>query len=424
MTSAELLVDAFGRVNETVHEAVQGLTASQLAVRLDRDANSIAWLVWHLARVQDDHVADAFGVPQVWTEYGKRFELPFGPAEIGYGQSSEQVAQVTVSSGDLLTGYHDAVHEQTIRLVSGVTDADLSRVVDEAWDPPVTLSVRLVSVISDCLQHAGQAAFVRGILLRSGAEDRLSCCGQQVALITLAPAPRPGGRSGHGAPVVGKSLVAGGGRLGDDRVRPVVVGHDRLGHVPTVGAAQPAGEQEDPEPLQHATAAAVGDVLVVLQRHPGARGRGEVPGGAAGPGQVEVDQADGAAVAEHQVGRMYVVVADQAGSELGRDRAGPGVSRRVEGRRGEVVAAQQVGHAHQGGVGERIGRQRQDRGPAVYVGERLGAGADRQDARGAVEAGGRQVGEEGMGSAPAGRGRPEHGVADADHQAAVGGAAG
>ena len=166
MTSAEVLADAFARVQETVHEVVRCLTASQLATRLDHDANSIAWLVWHLARVQDDHVAGAFGVPQVWTEYGKRFELPFGPDDIGYGHSSEQVAQVTVPSGDLLTGYHDAVHEQTIRLVSGITEADLSRVVDEAWDPPVTLGVRLVSVISDCLQQAGQAEFIRGILLR------------------------------------------------------------------------------------------------------------------------------------------------------------------------------------------------------------------------------------------------------------------
>ena len=167
MRSADILADAFGRVQETVHAAVRGLTGSQLAARLDRDANSIAWLVWHLTRVQDDHVADAFGVPQVWTEYGKRFQLPFPPGDIGYGHSSEEVAQVTVASPDLLTGYYDAVHEQTVRLVSGVTDADLDRVVDEAWDPPVTLEVRLVSVISDCLQHAGQAAFVRGILLRS-----------------------------------------------------------------------------------------------------------------------------------------------------------------------------------------------------------------------------------------------------------------
>jgi uncharacterized damage-inducible protein DinB len=166
MTSAELLADAFGRVQETVHEAVGDLTAGQLTARLDNDANSIAWLCWHLARVQDDHVAGAFGAPQVWMEYGKQFELPFETSDIGYGHSSRQVSQVTVSSADLLTGYHDAVHEQTIRLVSDIADADLTRVVDEAWDPPVTLGVRLVSVISDCLQHAGQAAFIRGILLR------------------------------------------------------------------------------------------------------------------------------------------------------------------------------------------------------------------------------------------------------------------
>jgi hypothetical protein len=167
MTSAELLTDAFGRIQESVHEAVEGLTTSQLAARLDEDANSIAWLCWHLTRVQDDHVAGAFGVPQVWLEYGKRFELPFDPLDHGYGHSSQQVSQVT-ASGDLLTGYYDAVHEQTVALVAGITDADLPRIVDEGWDPPVTLAVRLVSVISDCLQHAGQASFIRGILLRRG----------------------------------------------------------------------------------------------------------------------------------------------------------------------------------------------------------------------------------------------------------------
>jgi hypothetical protein len=77
------------------------------------------------------------------------------------------VALVRISSANLLTAYHDAVHAQTVALVSGVTDADLPRVVDERWDPPVTLGVRLISVISDGLQHAGQAAFIRGVLLRA-----------------------------------------------------------------------------------------------------------------------------------------------------------------------------------------------------------------------------------------------------------------
>ena len=76
------------------------------------------------------------------------------------------MAAVRVKSPELLTGYYDAVAERTAEYVGGLIDADLDRVVDEAWDPPVTLGVRLVSVIDDCAQHAGQAAFVRGIVER------------------------------------------------------------------------------------------------------------------------------------------------------------------------------------------------------------------------------------------------------------------
>jgi uncharacterized damage-inducible protein DinB len=163
MGTAELLADAFGRVREELHAAVDGLSEDELAVRLDADANSIAWLAWHLTRVQDDHVAGAFGVEQLWPKWRERFGLS-GNA-VGYGDTTEQVARVRADA-ELLTAYHDAVYQQTIDLVSGVSDADLPRVVDDRWDPPVTLSVRLVSVISDCLQHVGQAAFIRGIIER------------------------------------------------------------------------------------------------------------------------------------------------------------------------------------------------------------------------------------------------------------------
>jgi uncharacterized damage-inducible protein DinB len=167
MTSADLLADAFDRIRDEVHHAVDGLSEGQLAFRVDRDANSIAWLVWHLTRVQDDHVSDVTGVGQVWTSQGwaDRFGLPFGRLATGYEHGTGDVAAVRAGA-ELLTGYHDAVFEQTTRYVRTLSDADLPRVVDESWDPPVTLGVRLVSVISDDLQHAGQAAFIRGILLR------------------------------------------------------------------------------------------------------------------------------------------------------------------------------------------------------------------------------------------------------------------
>jgi len=165
MTSAELLVDAFGRVQEEVHAVVDGLSPEDLTFRVNDKANTIAWLVWHLTRVQDDHLADAADVPQVWTSKGwaDRFGLPLDPADTGYGHTAKQVAKVQATA-ELLTGYYDATHEQTLRYVRTLADKDLKRVVDEAWDPPVTLGVRLVSVVSDDLQHAGQAAFLRGLL--------------------------------------------------------------------------------------------------------------------------------------------------------------------------------------------------------------------------------------------------------------------
>ncbi len=169
MEAADLLLDAFDRVRTTVHAAVEGLTGEQVTVRLDPEANTIAWLVWHLARVQDDHVADVAGVEQVYTAQGwaERFAFPFSQAAVGYGFSSEDVAAVRVDDPALLVDYYDGVHEQTLRYVRGLTGADLDRVVDDAWDPPVTLAVRLISVVNDDLQHAGQAAFVRGIVKRS-----------------------------------------------------------------------------------------------------------------------------------------------------------------------------------------------------------------------------------------------------------------
>jgi hypothetical protein len=168
MTAANLLVDAFGRIRAVVHHVVEGLTPGQLSFRIDAEANTIAWLVWHLTRVQDDHIADAANIEQVWTssEWSDRFALPFDKSATGYGHTSDQVAAVKVGSPEMLTGYHDAVFEQTLRFVEDLTEADLANIIDEAWDPPVSLGVRLVSVIVDDLQHAGQAAFVRGIVAR------------------------------------------------------------------------------------------------------------------------------------------------------------------------------------------------------------------------------------------------------------------
>ncbi|MEV6836625.1 DUF664 domain-containing protein [Streptomyces sp. NPDC051133] len=171
MHAKDILIDGFGRIQEEVHAALDGLGPDGLHHRPAPDANSVAWLVWHLTRVQDDHIADAFDLDQVWLsqDWEKRFGLDLPRHDTGYGHSPAKVAKVRVESAALLTGYHDAVHEQTLGALRGLAAKDLERIVDERWDPPVTLGVRLVSVLSDDLQHIGQAAYLRGLVQSAAA---------------------------------------------------------------------------------------------------------------------------------------------------------------------------------------------------------------------------------------------------------------
>jgi hypothetical protein len=163
---AGLLLETYGRVPPLARGAVDGLAVEQLLQRPTPDANPIAWLIWHLARVQDGHVSELSELDQLWVtdDWAPRFGLAPDPANSGYGHTSADVAAVRPERPEVLLEYLDAADGRTRSLLEHLTPDDLERVVDRAWDPPVTLGVRLVSIADDCLQHVGQAAYVRGLL--------------------------------------------------------------------------------------------------------------------------------------------------------------------------------------------------------------------------------------------------------------------
>jgi hypothetical protein len=171
METRDVLADAFGRIKAEAYFAAEGLSAAGLNYRPDPDANSIGWLIWHLARVQDDHVAHLAGREQAYVKGGwaERLGLPPDERDLGYGHTSQQVASVKFEEPTTLLAYHDAVHERSLEYVASVDAAELDRIVDERWDPPVSTGIRIVSVIDDCMQHAGQARYVRGMFDRLGA---------------------------------------------------------------------------------------------------------------------------------------------------------------------------------------------------------------------------------------------------------------
>ena len=168
-SAGDILTDAYDRVAGLVPGVVEGLSTDDLLWRPDPDANHVAWLVWHLTRVQDDHLADVGGIEQVWTSEGwqEPFGLPYDAGALGYGMSSDEVGAFRLEDPSLLTGYHAAVQDMSKRVVARVdAEDDFGRVIDERWDPPVTVAVRLVSVVNDTMQHLGQAAYVRGLVER------------------------------------------------------------------------------------------------------------------------------------------------------------------------------------------------------------------------------------------------------------------
>ena len=170
MDVAVLLLDLYGRIPPLAEEAVAGLPTALLTESPNPGINPIAWLLWHLTRVQDHHVSELMDEPQLWVtgDWAAGVGLTPDPDNTGYGHSVEEVGSVSPSGPDALLGYLRAADERTRGFIGAQSAADLDRIVDRRWDPPVTMGVRLVSVADDCLQHVGQAAYAKGILLGRG----------------------------------------------------------------------------------------------------------------------------------------------------------------------------------------------------------------------------------------------------------------
>ncbi len=170
MEIPDLLQELYGRIAPLSRAAVDGLDSGALNYRPTPESNHIGWLVWHVARVLDHQICEQSGDQQLWLdgEWADRLGRSAEADDIGFGHTPEQVAAVRIDDAAALLSYLDAVDERTRAYLGGLSGPDLDRVVDTSYDPPVTLGVRLVSVADDCLQHAGQASYLRGLLGHPG----------------------------------------------------------------------------------------------------------------------------------------------------------------------------------------------------------------------------------------------------------------
>lgn len=172
MDAIDVLSDLAARPLQALDYFWADLHPSRINDRPGGHPNSIAWLLWHSARETDAQIAPLAATQEIWTAQGfaQRFGFDgqdLGALDMGYGQDRAAAEAITVPATHegkhLLREYLEAVYEHLGEWISTLDESDLDRVIDRGYDPPVTLGVRVISVIDDAAQHVGQAAHIAGM---------------------------------------------------------------------------------------------------------------------------------------------------------------------------------------------------------------------------------------------------------------------
>jgi hypothetical protein len=163
----ELIVDGYERLPELAEEALAGVRLADLDRAPRPGCNPLGWTVWHLTRVQDGQIADLMGEADLWTRDGwhRKFGRPPDHEDSGYGHTPAQVRAFRSPPAKTQLDYLRAVTARTKQYLAGLASGDLDRELDESWyTPRPTVGVRIVSILADCHQHAGEASYIRGLL--------------------------------------------------------------------------------------------------------------------------------------------------------------------------------------------------------------------------------------------------------------------
>ena len=164
----QLLIELYGRLSGVLDKALDGLTLADLKWQPDPESNSMGWLTWHLTRSQDRTFAEISGEEQLWIKdrWHTKFNRPPEPTETGFKHTAEDVAGLEIPDAKTLLDYNHAVLEKAKRCLDTLSEADLDRKVDNPTYP--TIHARIVGNLNDNLQHAGQVAYLRGLLKGKG----------------------------------------------------------------------------------------------------------------------------------------------------------------------------------------------------------------------------------------------------------------
>jgi uncharacterized damage-inducible protein DinB len=145
--------------------AIEGLTPAEARWQPTLNTNHIAWLVWHMARVEDRWVSKHLkATTEVWVSEGWADRFKMDSESLGFGHSMEDVRAIPDIPLSDLVAYFDAVRAVTHRYLYQATDADLLKEYASPHRGTVRGTWILGHILVEESQHVGQVSLIRGMM--------------------------------------------------------------------------------------------------------------------------------------------------------------------------------------------------------------------------------------------------------------------
>ena len=138
-------------------------TDEQLHFVPPNGSHSIAWCLWHTARVEDLIInSRILKQPTIWNEtWAKRTGLPADG--LGVGQSDADAQKIHIDDMGAFVEYQDAVWAATARFLDTATDADLEREVQSRTGTESVGEAISLHLLGHFNGHRGEINTLRGM---------------------------------------------------------------------------------------------------------------------------------------------------------------------------------------------------------------------------------------------------------------------
>lgn len=163
MDAKELILMSLEQSQGYLTKALDGLTQEEAAWSPEAECNSIAFILWHVIRVEDFFMNRVIQrASELYEAEGWQEKLGTPAKETGYQYATEQLRAWPVPKLEVLRGYANSVREKTLAFLESISPERLSEVPRPDRSPD-SIGASLSRMSTEIALHVGQIAYLRGV---------------------------------------------------------------------------------------------------------------------------------------------------------------------------------------------------------------------------------------------------------------------